>query len=129
MVKNKNLDYLWHCTLEWTRRLSTLISNQVPADSKTSKSHANPGLLTIGCWEANRFWVLVRQSWCTVRVPYLKPINFEFCWPFKIIYRNGRDSLNFKKPVFDFSLLYPRKNGIRENQKCVHWILRLSNQD
>ena len=36
---------------------------------------------------------------------------------------------NLEKPVFDFSLLYPRKNSLRENQMCVHWILRLSNRD
>jgi len=47
----------------------------------------------------------------------MKPINLKFCAPFKIIYRNGRDSLNLKKTVFDFSLLYPRKNGLRRKSK------------
>ena len=34
---------------------------------------------------------------------------------------------NLEKLVFDFSLPYPRKK--EENQKCVHWILRLRNRD
>ena len=46
----------------------------------------------------------------------MKPINLKFCAPFMIIYRNGRDSL-IKKTVFDFSLLYPRKNGLRRKSK------------
>ena len=39
----------------------------------------------------------------------MKPINFKFCAPFKIIYRNGEELSNLENPVFDFSLLYPRK--------------------
>ena len=46
----------------------------------------------------------------------MKPINLKFCAPFKILYRNGRDSLN-KKTIFDFSLLYPRKNGLSRKSK------------
>ena len=40
----------------------------------------------------------------------MKPIRF------KIIYRTG-GTLSFKKPVFDFSLLYPKKNGSRRKSK------------
>ena len=47
----------------------------------------------------------------------MKPINLKFCAPFNIIYRNGRDSLILKNWVFDFSLLYPRKNGLRRKSK------------
>ena len=47
----------------------------------------------------------------------MKLINLKFFAPFKIINRNGRDSLNQKNPVFDFSLLYPRKNGLRRKSK------------
>ena len=43
----------------------------------------------------------------------MKPINLKFCAPFKIIYRN------LEKPVFDFSLLYPRNNGLRRKSKDV----------
>ena len=50
----------------------------------------------------------------------MKPINLKFCAQFKI---------NIQKPVSDFSLLYPRQNGLEENEKCVEWILRLSNRD
>ena len=46
----------------------------------------------------------------------MKPINFKFCASFKIIYKNGRDSPN-KKTGFDFSLLYPKKNGFRRKSK------------
>ena len=53
-----------------------------------------------------------------------------YVYPIKAykIHRNG-GTLNLEKPVFDFYLLYPRKNSLKENQKCVHWILRLSNRD
>ena len=37
----------------------------------------------------------------------MKPINLNFCVPFKIIYRNGKDSLN-KKTVFDLSQIKMR---------------------
>jgi len=47
----------------------------------------------------------------------MKPINLKFCAPFKITYRNGRDSLNSKTPDFDFSLLFSRKNGLRRKSK------------
>ena len=40
----------------------------------------------------------------------MKPIIF------KSIYRTG-GTLSFKKLVFDFSLLYPRKNGSRRKSK------------
>ena len=48
----------------------------------------------------------------------MKPINLKFCAPFKINIQKREELSNFKKPVFD-----------EENQKCVHWILRLSNRD
>ena len=48
----------------------------------------------------------------------MKPIQLNFCAPVKT---------NTQKPVFDLSLLYPRKNGLRRKSKCVHRILRLSN--
>ena len=38
----------------------------------------------------------------------------KFIAPFKIIYRNGKDSL---KNVFYFTLLYPRKNDLRRKSK------------
>ena len=47
----------------------------------------------------------------------MEPINLKFCAPFKIIYTNGRDSLNLKKPVLDFFLIYPRNNGLRRKSK------------
>ena len=59
----------------------------------------------------------------------MKPVNLKFCAPFKILMK-WEGLSNLVKPVFDFSLLYPRKNGLKEeNQKCVHWILRLRNRD
>ena len=48
----------------------------------------------------------------------MKPINLRFCAPFKIIQK--REGLsNFKKSVFDFSLLYPRKNGLRRKSVTI----------
>ena len=58
----------------------------------------------------------------------MKPINLKFFVPFKIINRNRLS--NLEKPVFEFSLLYPRKNGLRRKSKVLpSWILRLSNWD
>ena len=63
-----------------------------------------------------------------IRVAYMKPINLKFFVPFKIINRNRLS--NLEKPVFEFSLLYPRKNGLRRKSKVLpSWILRLSNWD
>ena len=39
----------------------------------------------------------------------MKPIKLEFCAP---LYTEIGGTLFFKKPVFDFSLQYPRKNGL-----------------
>ena len=47
----------------------------------------------------------------------MKPINLKFCAPVKIIYRNGRNPLILNNRFFDFSLLYPRKNGLRRKSK------------
>ena len=52
-----------------------------------------------------------------IRVAYKKPINLKFCAPFKINIQKREGLSNFKKPVFDFSLLYPRKNGLRRKSK------------
>ena len=49
-----------------------------------------------------------------IRVAFKKPINLNFYAPFKI---SIQKLYNFKKPVFDFSLLYPRKNGFKRKSK------------
>ena len=52
-----------------------------------------------------------------IRVAFKKPINLKFYAPFKINIQKREKFSNFKKPVFDFSLLYPRKNGLRRKSK------------
>ena len=47
----------------------------------------------------------------------MKPIKLKFCAPFKINIQKREGLSYFKKPVFDFSLLYPRKNGLRRKSK------------
>ena len=47
----------------------------------------------------------------------MKPINLRFSVPFKIIDRNRRNSLFLKNRFLIFSLLYPRKNGLRRKSK------------
>jgi len=47
----------------------------------------------------------------------MKPINLKFCVLFKINLLKREELSYFKKPVFDFSLLYPRKNGLRKKSK------------
>ena len=52
-----------------------------------------------------------------IRVEYMKPINLIFCAPFKINIQKREGLSNLKKPVLDFSLPYPRKNGLRRKSK------------
>ena len=47
----------------------------------------------------------------------MKPINLKFCAPFKINIQKREELSNLEKPVFDFSQLYPRKNGLRRKSK------------
>ena len=47
----------------------------------------------------------------------MKPINFKFCAAFKINIQKLEELSNLEKPVFDFSLLYPRKNDLRRKSK------------
>ena len=47
----------------------------------------------------------------------MKPINLKFYAPFKIYIQKREGLSNFEKPVFDFSLLYPRTNGLRKKSK------------
>ena len=50
----------------------------------------------------------------------MKPINLKFCAPFKIIYINGRDSLNLKKKlVFDFFATISMKERFKKKIKSV----------
>ena len=46
-----------------------------------------------------------------IRVAYMKLIKLKFCAAFKINIQKREGLSNCKEPVFDFSLLYPRKNG------------------
>ena len=41
-----------------------------------------------------------------------KPGNLKFCAPFKIHVQKRVGLSNFEKPVFDFSVLYPKKSGL-----------------
>ena len=47
----------------------------------------------------------------------MKPRNLKFCAPFKINIQKWEGLSYLKKPVFDFSLLYPRKNGLKRKSK------------
>ena len=52
-----------------------------------------------------------------IRVEFKKPINLKFCAPFKINIQKREGLSNFIKPVFDFSLLYPRKERFKKKSK------------
>ena len=47
----------------------------------------------------------------------MKPINLKFCAPFKTNIKKQEGLSNLEKLVFDFSLLYPRKNSLRRKSK------------
>ena len=50
-------------------------------------------------------------------IAYTKPGNLKFCTPFKINIQKRKELSNLKNPVFDFSLIYPRKSSSRRKSK------------
>ena len=54
---------------------------------------------------------------------YQKLRNLKFCAPFKIQKRKGLS--NFEKPVFDFSVLYPKKSGLSKKLKVSTLNIRI----
>ena len=46
----------------------------------------------------------------------MKPINLKFCAISDYI-QKWEELSNLEKPVFDISLLFPRKNGLRRKSK------------
>ena len=54
-----------------------------------------------------------------IRVAYQKPGKLKFE---RLIDRNGRNSLNFEKPVFD---LYPKKRGLSKKLKVSTLDIRI----
>ena len=77
---------------------------------------------------------LVPVSWKVykiqpIRVAYTKPINLKFCAPFKINIQK-RERLSYLKILLIIFCYYIQERTVEEeNQKCVDWILRLSNRD
>ena len=61
------------------------------------------------------------------RVAYKKPIKLKFCAQFKINIQKREGLSNSKKPVFDFSLLYSRKSGLR--RKSLEFLPRKNVHD
>ena len=55
-----------------------------------------------------------------IRVAYHKPVNLKFCAPIMINIQKREGLSNLKKPVFDVSVLYPRKEWIKQEIKSVH---------
>jgi len=52
--------------------------------------------------------------------------KFEFfARHLRLIYRNGRDSLNFEKSVFEFSVLCPKKSGLSKKSKVSTLDIRI----
>ena len=52
-----------------------------------------------------------------IRVAYQKQGNLKFCALFKIKIQKREGLSNFEKPVFDFSVLYPKKSGLSKKLK------------
>ena len=52
-----------------------------------------------------------------IRVAYQNPGNFKFLASFKINIQKREGLSNFKKPVCDFSVLYPKKSGLSKKLK------------
>ena len=49
----------------------------------------------------------------------MKLINLKFCAQFNTNIQKREGLSNFKKQIFDFSLLYPRKNGLKRKSKSL----------
>ena len=55
-----------------------------------------------------------------IRVAYQKPGNLKFCAPININIQKREGLSNFEKPVFHFSVLYQKKEWIKQEIKSVH---------
>ena len=60
-----------------------------------------------------------------IRVAYQKPGNLKFYAPFKINIQKREELSNFEKPVFDFSVLYPKKSGLSKKLKVSTLDIRI----
>ena len=49
----------------------------------------------------------------------------KFCAPFKISIQKREGLSNFEKPVFDFSVLYPKKSGLSKKLKVSTLDIRI----
>jgi len=56
---------------------------------------------------------------------YQKRGNLKFCAPFKINIQKREGLSNFEKPVSDFSVLYPKKSGLRKKLKVSTLDIRI----
>ena len=60
-----------------------------------------------------------------IRVAYQKPGNLKFGAPFKITEQKREGLSNFETPVFDFSVLYPKKDGLSTTLKVSTLDIRI----
>ena len=60
-----------------------------------------------------------------IRVAYQKPENLKFCAPFKNNIQKREGLSNLEKPVFDFSVLYPKKSGLSKKLKVSTLDIRI----
>ena len=59
----------------------------------------------------------------------MKPKNLKFRAPFKINIQKREGISNFRTHLLIFLYHIQERVVSDENQKCIHWILRLSNWD
>ena len=60
-----------------------------------------------------------------ITVAYQKQENLKFCAPFKINIQKREGLSSFENPVFDFSVLYPKKSGSSKKLKVSTLDIRI----
>ena len=80
--------------------------------------------------ETNQILYSVLVSWKVYKiqpiiVAYQKPGNLKFYSPFRINIQKREGHFNFEKPVFDFSVLYPKKSGLNKKFKVSTLNIRI----
>ena len=68
---------------------------------------------------------LILYLYQPIRVAYQKPGNLKFYAPFQINIQRREKLSNFEKPVFHFSVLYPKKRGLSKKLKVSTLDIRI----
>ena len=67
------------------------------------------------------------DAWSFLFLNFETNLILKFCSPFKITIQKREGLSNFEKPVFNFSVLYPKKSGLSKKLKVSTLNIRILN--